>query len=366
MDMDNQKISSSQKQPIIKTVWQLLGDACHLFEKKFLQLILLAFIGAITAIVSSVVITFCIGFFVNLLSSFTIAKLSLAFLLFVLSVILILFQILITIALLIVAAAKDSLDFNKIFFLSFKKLSSFIWVVFLSLAVITTGLALFIIPGIIAAVWFSLAGVIAVIEDKKGWSALLISKEFIKGHWWQTTLFLIFVLFIISSAITIIDLFKLPSILQILLLNTLIGAFCAAAIVALYNHLSLRQEMAVDLSKQRIRRYSFFTFVGAALIILIVGLTIFTVVKFKNDILRFIEAQMLQEALIQYQQKQGLFPEKLDQLVPDYLPSLPSDPANNEQFYYLPVDDYKDYNLIINFDKLPLKTFTSKTILPPN
>jgi len=328
---------------------------------------LLAFVGAINSIASLIAISFCISFFANLLSSFTIATISPAFLLFVLSVFLILFQILITIALLITAAAKESLSFNKIFFLSFKKLGSFIWVAFLSLMIIAAGLTLFIIPGIIVAIWFILAGALVVTENKKGLSALLVSKELIKGHWRQTVLFLIFIFFIIAGGTAIIHLFKLPPILQSLLLNTLLGAFCAAAIIALYNHLSLEREIAVDLSKGRIRRYSFFAFVGAALIIMIVGVTIFVAVKFKNDILRLIETQVLQEALTQYQQKQGLFPEKLDQLVPDYLPSLPSDPVSGRQFDYLPADDYKDYNLIINFDNLPLKTFTNKTILlPPN
>ncbi|TAN57580.1 hypothetical protein EPN15_03890 [Patescibacteria group bacterium] len=62
------------------------------------------------------------------------------------------------------------------------KLFSFLWVAILSIIIIGGGSFLFIIPGIIFAIWFILAPFVLMGEDARGMAALLKSKEYIRGN----------------------------------------------------------------------------------------------------------------------------------------------------------------------------------------
>ncbi|MDP3953521.1 MAG: hypothetical protein Q8P99_01745 [bacterium] len=67
-----------------------------------------------------------------------------------------------------------------------KNLMSYAWVTLLGSLIITGGMILFIVPGVIFAVWFALAVYVLVIEKKKGLAAFLASKEYVRGRWWPT------------------------------------------------------------------------------------------------------------------------------------------------------------------------------------
>jgi len=64
------------------------------------------------------------------------------------------------------------------------KLASYIWISALVSIFVGIGLILFIVPGLVMAIWYSLAIYILVAEDKRGRAALSRSKELVKGHWW--------------------------------------------------------------------------------------------------------------------------------------------------------------------------------------
>jgi len=53
----------------------------------------------------------------------------------------------------------------------------------LSFFIVAGGFLLFIVPGIILAVWFSLALYVLVSEDLKGMNALFRSKQLVSGYW---------------------------------------------------------------------------------------------------------------------------------------------------------------------------------------
>src|SRR3989338_6736119 len=63
------------------------------------------------------------------------------------------------------------------------KIISYFWISFLSGIIITGGLFLFFIPGLIFFIWFSLASFVFISENKKGWSALAASKKYVRGNW---------------------------------------------------------------------------------------------------------------------------------------------------------------------------------------
>lgn len=70
----------------------------------------------------------------------------------------------------------------KIFIQSTKKLFPFLILNLLSNLVILAGLFLFIVPGIIFMIWFSLAFWIFIDQDIRGNNALILSKKYMKGN----------------------------------------------------------------------------------------------------------------------------------------------------------------------------------------
>ncbi|MDP3990825.1 MAG: hypothetical protein Q8P63_00820 [Candidatus Nealsonbacteria bacterium] len=65
------------------------------------------------------------------------------------------------------------------------KIISYSWILILTGLITMGGMLLFIVPGIIFAVWFSLAVYVLVAEDKKGITALFASKQLVEGKWWS-------------------------------------------------------------------------------------------------------------------------------------------------------------------------------------
>lgn len=70
---------------------------------------------------------------------------------------------------------------------SWSKFWSLIWVAIISCFVVGGGFALFVLPGLIFAVYFMFAKLIAVLENKKGVTALARSREYVRGYFWAVT-----------------------------------------------------------------------------------------------------------------------------------------------------------------------------------
>ena len=84
-------------------------------------------------------------------------------------------------------AAKDhaeNIDFREAFRRARGKVSPFLWLSFLNGLLIAGGLVLFIIPGVLFAIWFSLMQFVFVAEGERGLNALLKSREYVRGHFW--------------------------------------------------------------------------------------------------------------------------------------------------------------------------------------
>jgi hypothetical protein len=96
------------------------------------------------------------------------------------------------------AVADERLGFGAALKRSWQKVGSFIWVFMLSQIIIVGGFGLFFFPGILFAVWFSFALFVFANEGVSGMSALLKSKEYVKGHFGGV--FLRFFLVVVISA----------------------------------------------------------------------------------------------------------------------------------------------------------------------
>jgi hypothetical protein len=69
-----------------------------------------------------------------------------------------------------------------------KKVWSFIWLFSILSFIVTGGFLLFLIPGIIFLVWFIFSQFILVSEGNIGMDAMLRSKEYVKGNWFDVFL----------------------------------------------------------------------------------------------------------------------------------------------------------------------------------
>jgi type II secretory pathway pseudopilin PulG len=91
---------------------------------------------------------------------------------------------------------ENKISIGKALARGWSVLGSGIWISFLSFIIVLGGYILFVIPGIIFSIWFSLALYVLVNENKKGMAALKRSKELISGYiiafWGRTLLFSLF------------------------------------------------------------------------------------------------------------------------------------------------------------------------------
>lgn len=101
------------------------------------------------------------------------------------------------------AVADEGLGFKDALVNGWQRVSAFIWFFSISGFIITGGFLLFIIPGIIFLVWFAFGQFILADKNERGMNALLKSKAYVKGHWFEVFLSL-FVVWIVSAFIGII------------------------------------------------------------------------------------------------------------------------------------------------------------------
>jgi hypothetical protein len=98
---------------------------------------------------------------------------------------------------------EENIDIKESYRRGWQKIASSWWVSLLTLLAFMGGLLLFIVPGIIFVIWFSLAIFVLVNENIIGTKALSKSKEYIKGKWWSVFWRFVFI-GIVSSVFSMI------------------------------------------------------------------------------------------------------------------------------------------------------------------
>jgi len=103
------------------------------------------------------------------------------------------------------AVADESLSIKDALDKGGQKIWSFIWLYSLLGYIVPGGFLLFLIPGVLFLVWFAFAQFILPNEDEKGMDAILKSKEYVRGYWFDVLLRL-FIIWLASIGIGIIPL----------------------------------------------------------------------------------------------------------------------------------------------------------------
>lgn len=100
----------------------------------------------------------------------------------------------------IFAVTDEGLGFGAALRKGWQKLGAFLWLVSVFGFLIGGGFLLFFVPGIIFLVWFTFGQFILAAEDVRGMNALLKSRAYVKGYWFEVFLRL-FLVWIISAFI---------------------------------------------------------------------------------------------------------------------------------------------------------------------
>ena len=86
------------------------------------------------------------------------------------------------------AAADEQVGFMLAFDLARRKLWAYVWLLSLIAYMIMGGYILLLIPGIIFIVWFWYAPYVLALEGTGGMTAMVRSREYVRGQWWSTFL----------------------------------------------------------------------------------------------------------------------------------------------------------------------------------
>ena len=188
--MDDQNFSESVK---LKGVVQLLKESWQIYRSKIK--ILLGIV--MMPVIFSLLVTF-VPWFPEFPAFIFVGILSLAaFLFWLLAVPTLIYAI------------KENTGIKESYQKGFKIFISYLWVAILVDLIATGGFLLFVIPGILFSIWFSLAIYVLIFEEKKGMSALLRSKDLISGKWWLVFWrFLVLIAIIFVVILVIVFLFK--------------------------------------------------------------------------------------------------------------------------------------------------------------
>lgn len=96
-------------------------------------------------------------------------------------------------AAMVYAVADESLDIRTALQRGWSRIWAFAWVFTLTGFIVTGGFLLLIIPGIIFSVWFFLSQFVLAAEDERGMRALLKSKAYMQGRFFEVFIRLIVV-----------------------------------------------------------------------------------------------------------------------------------------------------------------------------
>lgn len=130
---------------------------------------------------------------------------------------------------------EENINIKESYRRGWNKITSYLWVSLLSGLIISGGFFLFFVPGLIFLIWFSLASFILIYEGKKGWSALMTSREYIKGNWWSVFwrfLFIGLIFWLFLYLLNILADFSLSSVFEKIYFY--IGYVLSAPLVTIY------------------------------------------------------------------------------------------------------------------------------------
>jgi len=246
---------------------------------------------------------------------------------------------------------------------SLKKIIPYWWITVLTMVLVSGASYLFVIPGIIFSVWFSFAIFMPSSERTLGIMALLKSKEYIRGMWWQifgryAVLYglMTAIVFVLIFGIWLVSIAALgspgyPAIaLAVIFLFTIAITFVCVLFVPFALSYGYTLYQKIRLAKKDIEINPFMSSKGGLIatavsgwialpvaIIIVFGLTsgfYGDLTKDSRNATRKADIYTIHYALELYYEDNELYPQRLSTLTAGYIELLPTDPDTCAPYTY--------------------------------
>lgn len=242
---------------------------------------------------------------------------------------------------------------------------SFIMISIASIFFVLLWMLLFIIPGIVASIFYTFAVFALVFEDFRSTAALKRSKELVKGRWWAVfgrTLFLGLIFLIVSFILGIPFYFlkegevlykAWDAVMQIIF-------FFIGPVALIFNYLMFKDLVNIkgqSKLENKKGRSPWLISIFFVLAVLLVSLPTLAIVSLDNarmsarDSRRMSDIKMVEASLEYYYGNNGSYPDDLEKLAdPDFLTEIPRDP-NGQPYEYQRLGDGENYELCFTLEK---------------
>lgn len=240
--------------------------------------------------------------------------------------------------------SKEGIGAREAYRRGWHKILSYWWVSFLTGFVVLGGFLLFVVPGIIFAVWFSMAIFVLVAEDLNGMNALLKSREYVKGKWggvfWRL-LFIAVLNVVISWVPTLIfNFLKVPIGREIggFVIGLFLTPLSITYMYIVYSKLkAVKGEVVFAPTGRQKATLIIAGILGMLVIPVLLFLTIFMIfVSSKGQALdarREADLRAIQAGFELYYDENGEYP-YLNELSPRYMLTIPVDPKTSFPYEY--------------------------------
>ncbi|MBN1169359.1 hypothetical protein JXA63_05745 [Candidatus Woesebacteria bacterium] len=259
---------------------------------------------------------------------------------------------------------------------SFKKIFSYLWLLFLSGSLVFSATIFFVVPGIIFSIWLVVDIYVLIAEDVKGLSAIIKSREYVREYWWKVvgrTVFLIILgiviillpdlsTYLVRKFLAGIELpelvLEIPDLVFQILIPLVLTPIEMIYFYLLYFYLKrIKGNFEFNPSRKRKIKYILVAIFGTLLVPAMIVLVIVLALKPKESFSRARDAQrmatknILERSLESYYIGNDKYPISLDELVPNELDELPKDSKTGIVYYsYESLEDGKNYSLCIDYE----------------
>ncbi|MHB8810208.1 MAG: hypothetical protein ACYC9M_09370 [Desulfobulbaceae bacterium] len=269
----------------IATFPTLFRTAWDQYKKRALPLLAVMFISTVVIGSLMLALVLCVTLGGAMLTHFTDERTATYLIISLVSVLLLVLTVLIiwSQTALLAMVVNEDLGIIEAFQAGWTWLWPMAWVLTLASAILLAGFALGVLPGLLFAVWFAFCMFVLLEEDRRGMDTLLASREYVRGHWWNTFGKLL-LLWLISAVISL-----LPFIGQIL--SLLFAPFFMLFLLAMYRDLKAAHGVVdVETSPGALFFWWFLAVAGLAMPLIALAAVLFSLLTGEQEWIHFPEA----------------------------------------------------------------------------
>ena len=267
-----------------------------------------------------------------------------------------------------IADSEEGIGFKEAYRRTKSKIFSYAWANALAGLAIIGGFILFVIPGIFVLVWLRFSGLIVVIDgDARGLSAILKSKEYVRGYWKK-----VFWRIFIFGLIVTIPAFILNLIPIVNFVAGPVFGFIVAPLGVIYSYLlfsSIKQAKGpFEFAPSRKAKLGFgiLALLGTIILPVILAVSVLSSLDISKtrarDARRVSDVSNFQLLAEIYYERKGFYPSSLNDLKTEKLiiGEIPTDPKTKIPYMYTSQSDKQNYTICATFETEHQATATHK------